>query len=68
MTSKSDDTSEKITQDNITAEQFARWSFETDRSKRLYTRTTTFDMLPADERDVYMEEAKYYVNAHPRDD
>ena len=45
----------------ITREQFALWSFERDRSVGLYSRAQTWQNLPKDEKDDYLEEADYYM-------
>jgi hypothetical protein len=51
----------------VTVEQFAHWSFERDRQVGLYPNTKKFNKLPADERQSYMDEAKFYIDSVPRD-
>lgn len=49
----------------ITAEQFATWSFERDQAVGLFPESTSFATLGADERDGYLEEARFYLKGGP---
>ena len=58
-----------MTIDEVTTGQFAEWSFERDQRMGLYDgESVTWSTVPEDERQLYLEEAKYYINEHPRDD
>lgn len=46
--------------------QFAKWSFERDRSRGLYDPTMTWDGIDEDDRNEYLWEAEHYIkNVHP---
>ena len=53
---------------SINRELFALWSFWRDQGEGLYPPEQTFEDLPMGDRDVYLAEADYYINEHPRDD
>ena len=48
----------------VTQEQFAQWSFERDFEVGEFDddlKIKVFNDLSSDERDIYMEEAEYYL-------
>ena len=55
-------------QEDVTPEQFARWSFEIDQANVRYATGLTFDQLAPSTREAYLAEGKYYVEKHPKND
>jgi len=55
-------------QGEVSKEQFAKWSFERDRSVGLFDEDDEWNTLDAEEREEYLDEAEYYLTKHPKDD
>jgi len=58
--------SQKLRRSEVTIRQFAVWCFERDRDIGQFSDQATFDGLPEPDRDVYLDEAKEYVDGSLR--
>jgi hypothetical protein len=52
---------------DVTAIQFAKWSFKRDKAVGLYPKLYTWEHLPKDEQKLYMEEAGVYLSMPSKD-